>query len=118
MVGVREDNKNAYNVDLLRQVKVRRITLQRDGKATVFKVPLTGSFPLKNSKAGDGVSAEEVTAEVSAQYMQKHPRKLLERAEAFMREWVGVTLDAALHAKVSTHRALLAAWQAVRQLVL
>ncbi|CAM9200527.1 unnamed protein product, partial [Laminaria digitata] len=59
VVGVPEDNKKAYNVDLLRQ--------------------------LNNSKDGDGVSAEEVVAEVRAQYMQKDPSKLLERAEAFMR---------------------------------
>lgn len=51
----------------------------------MFKVPLTGSLPQKNSKDRDGVSAEEVAAEQRAQYMQKtDPRNLRERAEAFM----------------------------------
>ena len=68
-----------------RSAAVRHITLQRDSKAKVFKVPLTGSFPHKNFKAGHGVSSEEVAAEERAQYMQKDPYKLLERAEAFMR---------------------------------
>ena len=55
----------------------------------MFKVPLTGSFLRNNSIARDGVSVEKVAAEVRAQYMLKAPRKLLERAEAFMRgsEW-------------------------------
>lgn len=59
-----ENINKPFNVDLLCELKVRRLTHQRDGQSKVVKVPLAEYFRQKQSKAGDGMSAEEVAAEV------------------------------------------------------
>lgn len=85
-VGVPKYNSKKYKVELLHIYGATSITVCRKGVAFNFDVPAKGSFPQANCKQGEGVSAEEVAAVTRVLFKDNHPKRLLERAEAFVQD--------------------------------